>query len=97
MSAPRLLTLGQAADLLGVSPRTVRRRIDTGRLPCFRDGRILRVPSSALEAYVKQRVAKALDAPTPLRKVWPSNPVVSGPSLTKRPRLWDCAASEREA
>lgn len=53
----RLLTLEQVAAVLGCSIRTVRRRVDAGAIPVYRDGRILRVSEPALEAYVRARTA----------------------------------------
>lgn len=37
-----LLTLPQAAAALQVSPRSVRRLVETGALPCIRLGRLVR-------------------------------------------------------
>ncbi len=48
------LSLGEAARLLAVSPRTIRRLIDTGELSAVRIGPTLAVPVDAL--------------PTPLRR-----------------------------
>jgi len=61
----RLLTLGDVASALGCSVRTVRRRVDAGALPVFRDGRILRVPEAALAGYVQARTAAPLAASSP--------------------------------
>jgi excisionase family DNA binding protein len=58
----RLLTLEEVAGVLGCSTRTVRRRVDAGALPVYRDGRIVRVPEAALEGYVRTRTV----APPPL-------------------------------
>ncbi len=52
---PRLLTLQQASDTLGISPKTLRRRIDAGQLPVIRDGRIVRVHPSDLARYISAR------------------------------------------
>lgn len=38
MNTPGLLPVREAANLLGVSTRTIRRRIDDGSLPSFRLG-----------------------------------------------------------
>jgi excisionase family DNA binding protein len=46
-----LLDLEQAAELLRVNPRTIRRYIESGRLPGYRAGpRVLRVKRSDLAA-----------------------------------------------
>jgi excisionase family DNA binding protein len=41
--ARRLITLDAAGALLGVSGKTIRRRIADGSLPCYRRGRYMRV------------------------------------------------------
>lgn len=50
--------MGQAANLLGVSPETVRRWVDAGRLPAHRapDG-TRTVDGVALAAFAKERAA----------------------------------------
>ncbi len=50
-----LLTLQDSADILQVSLKTLRRRIDAGELPVIRDGRILRVHPNDLERYISAR------------------------------------------
>lgn len=55
MSERLLLTFFEAAELLGVSAKSVRRRVDAGLLPSFRDGRIIRVRRVDLEAYIAAR------------------------------------------
>jgi excisionase family DNA binding protein len=51
----RLLTLSEAAGLVGCSVRTLRRRIERGSLPVFRDGRIVRVRELDLAGYIGRR------------------------------------------
>lgn len=51
----RLLTLAEAAGLVGCSVRTLRRRIERGYLPVFRDGRIVRVRELDLAGYIGRR------------------------------------------
>jgi excisionase family DNA binding protein len=48
----RLLTVGQAAEWLGTSPRFPRRLIAERRITFVRVGRHVRIPVSALEDYV---------------------------------------------
>ncbi len=49
------ISLSAAADMLGVSVHTLRRRIAAGELPAFRTGRrIIRVRVSDLEAMLKR-------------------------------------------
>jgi excisionase family DNA binding protein len=43
------LTLAEYSALRGLSPATVRRRIDSGKLPAFRDGGRLLILRSALD------------------------------------------------
>ena len=64
----RLLTLAEAAGLLGCSEKTLRRRIDAGTLPAFKDGGLMRVSERALAAYIFARMSKAATAsPSPSR------------------------------
>jgi excisionase family DNA binding protein len=56
----RLLTLAQAAEQLGCSLSSVKRRAAAGELPCFRDGRLVRVREADLERFVAERVARRL-------------------------------------
>jgi excisionase family DNA binding protein len=50
-----LLTLEEAAGVLNVSLKTIRRRIDAGELAVIRDGRIIRIRPEDLARYVSQR------------------------------------------
>jgi excisionase family DNA binding protein len=52
---PQLLRLDEVADTLGVSLKTVRRRVDAGELVVIRDGRVVRVHPNDLERYVAAR------------------------------------------
>jgi excisionase family DNA binding protein len=47
----RSVGLGVAAAFLEVSPRTVKARIDAGKLCAYRDGRIYRIALSDLLRY----------------------------------------------
>ncbi len=49
---PRLFTIVEVAEYLGVSPRTVRRMIKTRVLPVVRLGRSIRISESALSRLV---------------------------------------------
>ena len=42
------LKVQQAADLLGVNHKTVREMVEQGKLPHYRLGRTLRIPTSAV-------------------------------------------------
>lgn len=49
------VSLAQAADILGISVHTLRRRIAAGELPAFRTGRrIIRVRVSDLERLLRR-------------------------------------------
>lgn len=78
----RLLTLGDVADYLGCSVRTVKRRVRAGGLPAYRDGRLVRVREADLARYVAERVARA--APAAIRPVR-----AAGPRLRPGEKLWD--------
>ncbi len=54
-SLPRLLTLQEASNTLGISPKTLQRRINAGQLPVIREGRIVRVHPRDLERYISAR------------------------------------------
>jgi excisionase family DNA binding protein len=49
MSEPEYLAAGEVAARLGISLRTVRRRIADGSLPSVRIGRAVRIPATALD------------------------------------------------
>jgi excisionase family DNA binding protein len=51
----RLLNIGEVADVLSVSIKTVRHRIEAGELPVIRDGRVIRVHPNDLDRYVASR------------------------------------------
>lgn len=53
----RLLALDEVAQVLGCSRRTVERRIASGLMPAFRDGRLVRVPFAELVRYMADRTA----------------------------------------
>lgn len=56
------VSIAQAAQLLAVSPKTVRRRISTGELPAYRSGRIVRIAVADLDAHVRARTVAPSDA-----------------------------------
>jgi excisionase family DNA binding protein len=53
--AERLLTIEEAAGMLNLSVRTLRRRIGQGALPVIRDGRIVRIQPDDLRCYILLR------------------------------------------
>ena len=48
----RLLTIGEAAEYLSVSERSIKRLIARGDLPCIRVGSALRFAFADLEAFI---------------------------------------------
>lgn len=48
-----LLTVNEVAAQENVSPRTVRRQIESGALPCYRIGRAIRISPEDLAAFLK--------------------------------------------
>jgi excisionase family DNA binding protein len=48
----KLLTIDEAAEVLNVSPRTVRRLIESRALPAHRLGRLVRISSPDLAAFL---------------------------------------------
>lgn len=69
MNEPTYLSAAQVAERLGISLRTVRRRIADGTLPSLKIGGAVRIPASALEipdASASTSVGHALrEAATP--------------------------------
>lgn len=47
--------LAVAADFLGIDERTLRARIEEGKLPVIRDGKIYRIALGDVIAYDKER------------------------------------------
>jgi len=52
---PALLTLDQAAEVLQVSTKTIRRWIDAGELVAHRIGRQLRISEADLQSFIRMR------------------------------------------
>jgi len=50
----RTYTINEVASLLKVSPKSVRRLIQSGKLSAVRVGRVYRVPHKALEQFLAQ-------------------------------------------
>ncbi|MGO9720870.1 MAG: helix-turn-helix domain-containing protein [Methylocella sp.] len=53
ISQQRLLTTDEAAELLHVSPRFVRQRVQTGELPSVRLGRLHRLHRDVIEEFMR--------------------------------------------
>ena len=59
LARPQWLTLGQAADILGVCSRTIRRRIAAGDLPAYKIGhRAIRIRIADLDR-ISRRIPAA--------------------------------------
>lgn len=54
---PSFITIDQAAERLGLHPRTVRRMICGGELPAYRVGRFVRIDPDDLSSVVRPVVA----------------------------------------
>lgn len=52
-----VLTIGETAEVLGVSVHTVQRRIKAGQIPVVRYGRCPRVPVKALEESIARQTS----------------------------------------
>ncbi len=50
-----LFTVEETAKLINASSKTIYRRIRTGELPAYRDGRILRIHPNDLARYIAAR------------------------------------------
>lgn len=55
-----LLTVDEAAERLGTSPRFPRRLITERRIAFVRVGRHVRIPAAALEAYVRDNTVEPM-------------------------------------
>ena len=52
---PQLLSIGDVADTLQVSDKTVRRWIERGEMPIHRVGRQIRISAADLATFVRAR------------------------------------------
>ena len=76
-----LFTYDRAADELGCSVSTLRRRIRAGLLPVYVDGGLRRIREDDLRRYVSERVCR--------RSSSPATTAPPGRRLPKGARLWD--------
>jgi excisionase family DNA binding protein len=76
-----LVGLNDAAAMLGMSRRTLERRIAAGEIAVFRDRRIVAIPSAEITRYVAERVARQGS----VRRVRSA----AVPFLAPGERLWD--------
>src|SRR5918997_4309297 len=60
----RHLALSEVAGLMGVSERTVRRWIKSGRLKAYKPGRDYRIPETALRRFIEEsEISPKVQAP----------------------------------
>lgn len=59
-----MLTLADAADFVGVSTRTLRRKIQAGELTAHRFGRLLRISEADLTAFLEEHRNVSSSLPT---------------------------------
>jgi excisionase family DNA binding protein len=84
-----LLTLDEAAGVLRVSKKTLRRRIDGGELDVVRDRRLVLVPRTTLLAYIaRHTVRRPVDRRGSSRT---ATPVSANPSRRSVTKLWDAS------
>lgn len=74
-----LLTLPDVAARLSCSLATVKRRVRSGALPVYRDGRLVRVRELDLDRYIAEHVARRV----------PSSSRRAGVTFALGERLWD--------
>ncbi len=53
MEEKKLLSLKEAAELLGIHYTTMRQYVRRGKFPVVRIGRLLKIEASDLESYIK--------------------------------------------
>lgn len=51
--SPRWLSTGDAAKRLGVTTRTLYRFIDSGQLPAYRFGRVIRLQEDEVDTFIQ--------------------------------------------
>jgi excisionase family DNA binding protein len=52
----RLITADEVAALINISPKSIYRWASEGRLPSFREGRVIRFLASDVEAFIRSRI-----------------------------------------
>jgi len=55
----QLITAYQVAALINISPKSIYRWAAEGRLPAFREGRVIRFLASDVETFIKSRIGAA--------------------------------------
>ena len=49
---PKFLSVSQVAEILGLTPHTVRSYIENGVLPAFRFGKLYRISKTSLDEFI---------------------------------------------
>lgn len=57
---PLVLSISEVAEILNVSPATVRRHIKNNELPYVKLGRLVRIPKARLVAYLNQNFEEVM-------------------------------------
>lgn len=60
MNGDEMLTVSEASERASVSPRTMRRAVDRRELGHVRIGRLVRIPSRELDAWLRRNFQPAL-------------------------------------
>ena len=97
MTAQRILTIAEVAELLRVHPMTVYRMIKQGDIPSFRIGRALRFDAEQLENWLRAKEHESAQVRGHKRKVAISAEYVSYPSgqIFDRERMLETFAIKR--
>lgn len=65
----RWISTAEAAERLGLVPRTLYARIDRGELPAYRFGRVIRLKTAEVDAYIEASRVQ----PGDLRHLYPND------------------------
>ena len=71
----------KAAEYLGISPRTLYRLIDQGRIPAYEIGRVYRLKVADLDAFLES----ARVEPGTLGHLYPPSPAPAAPAPSPLP------------
>ena len=52
---PVVLSIAEVAEILSITPATVRKHIKNKELPCIKVGRLVRIPKSRLIDYLEEQ------------------------------------------
>lgn len=58
-----LLKYKQASEVLGISKRTLRRRVNQGQIACIKMGKLVRFKQEDIEDYIKSKRLPAFQQP----------------------------------